>query len=166
VRLGVRHRVPALSLTALLALAGCTWNDPQAASTTALVQTPCGRGTVSAHATRVRRLSPIETMAAALLAFTIRIDSTRATHPRCIVPNAIVHATIQLHLGDKIEYVANRSPSVSGRPTPLSRIVSISSKPLPAGPGRPPTSHVLVSLTAIRPGQATVRYTNCSGTGC
>ena len=163
------HRIWALSLAVVLGLTACGSSTAKSASpktttpiasTTTLPPTPCGRPSTI----RVGSPPPVELTMAALLGFTVTVDSTRTAKPRCVVPSA--GPVIHLHLGDRIEYEANSLPSDPSRPTPLSRIVSISSHPLPSSAAPFRTPHVLVTLTAVAPGTATVSYTDCSGTGC
>ena len=157
------HRASAvLLMVAAVGLTGCGSNGAKTASTTTLPPTPCGRSSTL----RMGRPPSVELTAAAVLGFTIKVDATRSAHARCVIPSGDSGEVIRLSLGDRIEYEANWSPNHHSGATALSRIVSISSKPLPRSTGPLPTPHVLVTLTAVAPGTATVAYTNCSGTGC
>jgi hypothetical protein len=69
---------------------------------------------------------------------------------------------------DRAEFVANGLPQIRPAST---RVVTVSSAPGPtvSGPGDPggiPTAHVIVTVTAVRAGAATIQWIDCSGTGC
>ncbi|MGI8492065.1 MAG: hypothetical protein ACR2NJ_04775 [Acidimicrobiales bacterium] len=75
---------------------------------------------------------------------------------------------MQLATGDRVEFVANDSPRLD---PPASDAVAVATGPGPkaAGPGGQGalmTSHLIVTLQAVRCGTVTVHWIDCSGTGC
>ncbi len=103
--------------------------------------------------------------AAALLTNTITVDSQVDSTVRCLFADG-EGGTLELHIHDKVQLVANSTPTLSPA---SSGVVSVSTAPGPSdqGPGNlPPTPHVIVTLTAVRPGTASLRWIDCAGTGC
>ena len=75
---------------------------------------------------------------------------------------------MELRIGDAVEFEANNVPQLSPAGTD---VVNVSSRPGPtsSGPGDIGglhTTHVIVRLTAAKVGRVTVRWIDCSGTGC
>ena len=134
--------------------------------------TACGRSSPQAQrapcattANETNSASPVLASAALLLA-SVEVSPQQTGHPKCLplTPGSVAH----LLIGDRAEFVANGSPGLEPADE---AVVTISTLPGPiaGGPGLPggiPTSHVIVRLTAVRPGNVTVDWTNCSGTGC
>lgn len=138
---------------------------PATSPTTAVPTTvigPCDEpaGNQAAH------LPPAAVLAsAALQSATITVTTTRAegSDARCtpLVPGA----SVQLRIGDLVEYVANTPPVL----TPAEgAVVAVSARPGPTstGLGAIATSHVVVTLIGETPGVVHLRWTDCSGTGC
>lgn len=139
---------------------------------TAAGLTACGKSSPQAQsvscattANETNSAAPVLTSAALLVA-NVEVSPQQAGHPKCVplTPGSVA----RLLIGDRAEFVANGSP---GLEPANEAVVTISTLPGPTqrGPGLPdgiPTSHVIVRLTAIRPGNVTVHWTDCSGTGC
>lgn len=101
--------------------------------------------------------------AAALLSATVVVEAGANPSPRCF--HLTAGATLMLHPGDRVWFVANRAPDLSP-----AGAVSVSTAPGPSGTAPGPsgllTSHVIVTLTAARPATVAVRWIDCSGTEC
>lgn len=104
---------------------------------------------------------------AALLNATVTVAAGTGADT-CVVlhPGAHVH----LLAGQRVEFVANRPPRITGVPVSAGTAavsMSTATGPTTAGPaGGQPTAHVVVTLTAARPGTVSVTWTDCSGTAC
>ena len=103
---------------------------------------------------------------ALLLSAVVQVSGPRSDHPKCI--DLTPRTTVALHVGDSVEFEANNVPQLSPAGTD---VVSVSSRPGPtsSGPGDIGglhTTHVIGRLTAVRAGSVTVRWIDCSGTGC
>lgn len=151
-----RAALLALVLLATLAAAGCS----------PLLEPPPGNGGGGGVCVAIptARHAPggLTLDAAALLRLTVTVDATRDAAPACVA--AVSGEDVHLHLGDRIEMVANAAPSV----TPdAPEILSVSTAPGPTtGFGGLTTGHVIATLTAVAPGTVSVRWVDCSGTGC
>lgn len=104
---------------------------------------------------------------AALLNATITVAAGTGADS-CVVlhPGAHVH----LLAGQRVEFVANHAPQLAGVPASAGTAavsVSTAAGPSTTGPaGGPPTAHVVVTITAARPGTVSVTWVDCSGTAC
>jgi hypothetical protein len=129
-------------------------------STTRAQSAPCDRAVSEAPSSR------ISLSAAAILRATIGVVSATSPSPKCLV--LVAGADVQLSVGDRVEFVANGKPQLDPPATQTVQ-VSISPGPNETGPGAPgglATPHVIVTLMAVHTGRVSVRWFNCSGTGC
>lgn len=119
---------------------------------------PCSQGVAAAGT----RSEPV-LAAAALLSATVVVDPANGHADRCVV----LASGEQLHLriGDRAELVANRAPDLTPE-TGGAVQVSTQSGPTTPGPGGLASSHVIVTISAVHLGTVTVRWIDCSGTGC
>lgn len=139
---------------------------------TAVGLTACGRSSPQAQpapcattANETNSAAPV-LASAALLVASVEVSPQETGHRKCLplTPGSVAH----LLIGDRAEFVANGLP---GLEPANEAVVTVSTLPGPLerGPGPPggvPTFHVIVRLTAVRPGNLTVQWTDCSGTGC
>lgn len=114
---------------------------------------------------------------AALLTATITVhpQSSGSGDPGAATPTCVVlrpGAKLQLFVGQRVEFVANHPPrlaAVLGAAGAGAGAVGMSTSPGPTttGPaGGPATEHLVIALTALRPGAVNVTWTDCSGTAC
>ena len=133
------------------AISGCSSSSPHAQPA------PCG---VSAKSIGTEALT---LTAAAMLFADIHVAAEHASRARCfpLTPGS----TVQLFIGDRTEFVANDRPEME---PPNSDVLTTSTRPGPVetGPGSIPTRHLIIRLTAVRPGNVTVHWIDCSGTAC
>ena len=116
--------------------------------------TPCGRPVTDRAVTRQKS-------AAALLQATVTVTGEPAPTPACTP--LTVDARVRLRPGDRVEFIANGTPTLSGD---VNAVVE-SERPGPSPPLTGlPTTHVVVTLTAAASGTVSVRWINCSGTAC
>ena len=176
-----RIRVGALGVLAVLSVAVSTAGCSKSHS--ASQPQPCG-----GHLRSASSAAAFLTTAARLSTMLDVIAKTHPT-PRCYILHPLESSAV-VEVGDTIEFVANTFPggasSCQGGVMPLTRVGSDCDGfkvDIPAGstpftvrvvPGpstsqnspEPPTPHVIVSMTAVRPGTSTVSWFDCSGTGC
>jgi hypothetical protein len=124
---------------------------------------PCPRLAASANPAG----SPVVLDTAALLTATITVVPG-AGGPTCTILRP--GGRVTLRVGQRVELVANHTPSLSGVPPSAGTgAVGMTTAPGPTstGPGgAPSTSHLAVTITARRPGSVLVRWIDCSGTAC
>jgi hypothetical protein len=103
----------------------------------------------------------IDLAAAALLTAKV-VVTPAASGPTCqiLTPGK----TVDLRVGWRVVFVANEAPALTG----AQGSVSVATSPGPSSSflGQPPTSHLVVTLTAVRPGAVSLQWIDCSGTGC
>ena len=159
-----RAPVALLALISTVAVGGCGSSHPVATTPTTVVG-PCQEPA----ANQAAQMPPAAVLAsAALLSATITVTATRVTADGARCTALAPGASVQLRIGDAVEYVANMPPqfdaaeaavvATSSRPGPLSTG--------PGGPGGLRTSHVVVRIVGETPGVVHLRWTDCSGTGC
>jgi hypothetical protein len=102
----------------------------------------------------------IELMTAARL--TARVDVTpRVQGPACAILQP--GTKVELTVGHSLVFVANGPPDLMG----LLSAVRVTTSPGPSTSfGGLTTSHVIVTLTAVRSGTVNLHWVDCSGTGC
>ena len=102
---------------------------------------------------------PTVLTSAMLQSAVIRVAGAATSHPTCAALSS--GSTVSLQIGDAVEFEANSVPQLA------TDVVRVSSRPGPSSSfGGLKTSHVIVRLTATRAGTVTVRWVDCSGTGC
>ncbi|HEV2360356.1 MAG TPA: hypothetical protein VGS21_01515, partial [Acidimicrobiales bacterium] len=99
---------------------------------------------------------------AARLSAEVTVSALPPEH-RCIALTS--GANLHIRIGDRIQFVANSTPRFSNN---LSNggLFSVQTSPGPTATGALPTTHVIVTLTAVAPGSVTLGWTDCSGTAC
>ena len=143
-----------LALAAFAVLTGsCGSSAPKAQPA------PCGAALSSTL------VAATELTAAARITASIHVSGQTASHPGCrpLAPGS----DVDLLIGERVQFVANQPPQLD---PPSSPVVAVSSSPGPAqsgpGGGGLRTTHLIVVLTAVKPGDVSVEWEDCSGTAC
>lgn len=99
---------------------------------------------------------------AALLQATVVVTASQAAHPDCA--QLTLGQTSHLELGDRLELVSNGVPQMSSSPP---GVLTVATAPGPSSSfGGITTHHLLVTLTAVKPGTVTLTWEDCTGTAC
>ena len=156
-----RLLLAAICMATALGSAACSPWDLQPQPHPVPADPGCATAATTETAPPDSALPDIRLTSAALLSITVTVDAQRTAHPQCITAQS--GTPVHLHIGDRIQLIANSPPRISP-----DGVLTVTTAPGPTttGPGGLATEHLLVTLTATTPGQATVRWFNCSGTGC
>jgi hypothetical protein len=75
-------------------------------------------------------------------------------------------ASVTLHVGDRVEFLANGAPRLMPAGSRAVRVTTAPARLRP-GPGAPDGNlGVLVAVAALRPGRVQLQWISCSGTFC